>query len=245
MITLCRATERHHDRRGNEEVWHTFSRGAEAGSRSDGFAGLAVLDESSLSPGGDIVRQPERELEIVTYVREGALAQEDSTGRSGVVQAGEFQRLAAAPGVRGRERNASLADYARVFQLGLGPLPPGLEASHEQRRFSTAQRRGGLCVVASPDGRSSSLRLAQDVLMFSAILDPGQHVVHELSPERGAWLHVVQGEVTLDGLVLSSGDGAGFTAERSVSLTAREETEILLVDLGEQPAAARRAGGVP
>ncbi len=244
MITLCRGTERHHDRRGKEEVWHTLHRGAEAGSRADGFAALAVLDESRLSPGGGIARQPHRELEIVTYVREGALAQEDSTGRSGVVQAGEFQRLTAGPGVRGRERNASLVDCAHVFQLGFGPLPPGLEASHEQRRFSTAQRRGGLCVVASPDRRNGSLRFGQDVLMYSAILDPGQHVVHALSPARSAWLHVVQGEVTLDGLVLSSGDGAGFTAERAVSLTAREETEILLVDLGEQPPGAQRAGGV-
>jgi redox-sensitive bicupin YhaK (pirin superfamily) len=130
-----------------------------------------------------------------------------------------------------------------VFQLGLGPLPPGVEASHEQRRFSTAQRRGGLCVVASPDRRNDSLRLGQDVLMFSALLDPGQHVVHELASARSAWLHVVHGEATLDGLVLTSGDGAGFAAERAVSLTAREETEILLVDLGGQPPVAQRAGG--
>lgn len=244
MITLCRATERHHDRRGNEEVWHTFYPGAEASSRSDGFAGLAVLDESRLSPGGDIARRPHRELEVVTYVREGALAQEDSTGRSGVVQAGEFQRLAAGPGVRGRERNASPVDGAHVFQLGLGAVPHGLEASREQRRFSTAQRRGGLCVVASPDRRSGSLRLGQDALMYSALLDPGQHVVHELSPTRSAWLHVVEGEATLDGLVLTSGDGAGFTAERAVSLTACEETEILLVDLGEQRPGGPRAGGI-
>ena len=243
MITLRRATERHHDCRGKEEVWHTFHPDAEASSRTDGFAGLAVLDESRLSPGGDIARQPHPELEIVTYVREGALAQEDSTGRSGVVHAGEFQRLTAGSGVRGRERNASPVDGAHVFQLGLGPLPPGLETSREQRRFSTAQRRGGLCVVASADRRNGSLRLGQDALMYSALLDPGQHVVHELSSTRSAWLHVVEGEATLDGVVLTAGDGAGFTAERAVSLTACEETEILLVDLGEQAPGAQSAGG--
>lgn len=238
MITLRRATERHHDRHGKEEVWHTFFGAAEASSRSDGFAALAVLDESRLSPGGTITRQPHGELEILTYVREGALAQEDSTGRSGVVHAGEFQRLTPGPGVRGRERNPSLVDGAHVFQLCLGPLPPGIEPRHEQRRFSTAQRRGGWCVVASPDGRNGSLRGAQDALMFAALLDPGQHVVHELASARSAWLHVVDGEATLDGLVLTSGDGAGLTGERVVSLTAREETEILLVDLGGQPPVA-------
>jgi len=244
MITLRRAAERHHDRRGKEEVWHTFYPGAEAASRTDGFAGLAVLDESRLSPGGDIAPQPHRELEVVTYVREGALAQEDSRGRSGVVQAGEFQRLTAGSGVRGRERNASPVDDAHVFQLGLGLLPPGLEARPEQRRFSTAQRRGGLCVVASADRRNGSLRLGQDALMYSALLDPGQHVVHELSSTRSAWLHVVEGEATVDGLVLTTGDGAGFTAERTISLTASEATEVLLVDLGEQAPGAQRVGGV-
>jgi quercetin 2,3-dioxygenase len=244
MITLRRATERQHDRRGKEEVWHTFHTRAETGSRPDGFAGLAVLDESRLSPGGDVARRPHGELEVVTYVREGALAQEDSTGRSGVVQAGEFQRLTAGPGVRGRERNASSVDDAHVFQLGLGPLPPGVEAGHEQRRFSTAQRRGGLCVVASADRRNGSLCLGQDALMYSALLDAGQHMVHELSPTRSAWLHVVDGEATLDGLMLTAGDGAGFTDERAVSLTACEETEILLVDLGAQGPGAQRAGGV-
>jgi len=241
MITLLRATERHHDRRREQEVWHTFHRAAEAPSaapsRAGGFAALAALDENRLPPDGDIRRrrQPHREVEIVTYVREGALAQEDSTGRSGVVHAGEFQRRAAGRGDRGSERNASLTDPAHVFQLCLGPFPSGLEPGHEQKRFSTAQRRGGLCIVASPDGRSGSLRVDQDALMYSALLSPGQHVVHELSPARSAWLHVVEGEATFDGLVLTSGDGAGVTAERVVSLTAREETEILLVDLGGPP----------
>ena len=245
MITLRRATERHHDRRDRQEVWRTFCGGAEPSSHTGAFAALAVLDESRLSPGGGIPRQQDGKVEVVTYVREGALAQEDSTGRSGVVQAGEFQRLTTRPGVRTHARNASLTDRAHVFQLSLGPLKPGFGASHEQRRFSAAQRRGKLCVVASPDGRRGSLRVDQDALMFSALLSTGQHVIHELSPARSAWLHVVQGEAAIDGLLLTSGDGVGITAERAVSLTAREETEILLVDLGEQPLAAHRPGGAP
>jgi hypothetical protein len=235
MITLRRAAERHHDRLGEQEVWHTFDRADRADPLADGFAALQALDENSLSPGAGILRQPRREAEIVTYVREGALAQEDSRGRSGVLQAGEFQRLSAGRGVRSGERNASLTDWAHVFQAWLGPSGAGHEPGLEQKRFSTAQRRSGLCVVASPDGRRGSLRLDQGALVYSTLLSPGQHLVHELESARSAWLHVVHGELILGGSVLTAGDSAGITGERAVSLTAREETEILLFDLGELP----------
>ena len=110
---------------------------------------------------------------------------------------------------------------------------------HEQKRFSAADRRGALCVVASPDARRGSLRVHQDALLYSAMLSPGKHVVHELGQGRCAWLHLVEGEVTLGDVVLSTGDGAGVTAERAVSLTARVETEILLVDLGDDRPGSR------
>ena len=149
-------------------------------------------------------------------------------GRSGVIQAGEFQRMTAGRGLRHSETNASRTEWAHVFQIWLRPSEAGLEPGHEQKRFSAAERRGGLCVVASPDARRGSLRIHQDALVYSAMLDPGQHVIHELSQGRSAWLHLVQGEVTLGDIVLTTGDGAGVTAEPAVSLTAREETEILL-----------------
>jgi hypothetical protein len=144
--------------------------------------------------------------------------------------------MTAGNGLRHSETNASRTDWAHVFQIGLRPWEAGIDSSHEQKRFSAAQRRGGLCVVASPDARKGSLRIHQDALMYSALLDPGQHVVHELSQGRRAWLHLVHGEVILGDVVLTAGDGAGFTGERAVSLTAREDAEILLVDLGvERP----------
>jgi redox-sensitive bicupin YhaK (pirin superfamily) len=180
------------------------------------------------------------EAEIVTYVREGALAYEDAPGRSGVIQAGEFQGTTARRGIRRSEKNASRSNWAQVFQLLLAPSEPGLAPGHEQKRFSVAQRRGGLCVVGSADARRGSLRIHQDALMCSALLEPGQHLVHELSPGRIAWLHLVEGEVTLGDIVLTTGDGAGVTAERAVSLTAQSETEILLLDLGEELSSSRR-----
>jgi redox-sensitive bicupin YhaK (pirin superfamily) len=232
MITLRRAQERQHNRHRKQDVWLTFYPQAPADLLAEAFATIETLSEDRLAPGASIARHSHHDAEIVTYVREGALAYEDSMSRSGVIQAGEFQRMTAGRGIHHSEINPSRTDWAHVFQIGLRPWEAGLEPSQEQKRFSAAERRGGLCVIASPDARRGSLRVHQDALMYSAMLDPGQHVVHELSQGRRAWLHIVQGEVTLDGVVLSTGDGAGLTAERAVSLTAREQAEILLLDLG-------------
>jgi redox-sensitive bicupin YhaK (pirin superfamily) len=244
MITLRRANERHHDRRRKQEVWHTF-RPDRADALAGGFGTLEILDEDRLPPGAVVPRHRDRDAEIVTYVREGALAHEDSTGRSGVIHAGEFQRMTAGRGIRHSESNASRTDWAHVFQIWLRPSEAGREPGHEQKRFSAAERRGALCVIASPDARRGSLRVHQDALVYSAMLDPGQHVVHELSHGRSAWLHLVQGEVTLGDSVLTTGDGAGVTAEPAVSLTAREAAEILLVDLGARVPSSPKNGGIP
>ena len=245
MITLRRAGERRHDRRRDQQVWLTFDAQDRSDHLADGFGALASLDEDRLSPGAELPRRARRDAEIVTYVCRGALACDGSVGRSSVIQAGEFQRTT--PGRSGGpgETNASRTDWAHVFRLWLRPSEAGLEPGREQKRFSTADRRGGLCVVASPDARRGSLRLHQDALLYSALLGPGKHVVHELGEGRSAWLHLVEGEITLGDVVLSSGDGAGFTAERAVSLTAREETEILLVDLGAERPLSHSNGGVP
>jgi redox-sensitive bicupin YhaK (pirin superfamily) len=245
MITLRRAAERHHDRRRKHEVWLTFDGRDRTDPLADGFGALETLDEDRLSPGADLPLRPHRYAEIVTYVCRGALTCDDSLGRSGVIQAGEFRRTTTGRRSRYTETNASRTDWAHVFQLWLRPAEAELEPEREQKRFSTAERRGGLCVVASPDARRGSLRLHQDALLYSALLGPGKHVVHELLEGRSAWVHVVEGEITLGDLVLSSGDGAGLTAERAVSLTAREETEILLIDLGAQRPRSHDNGGVP
>ena len=239
MITLRRARERHHDQRRNQEVWLTFYPEDLGSPLAGGFGSLEVLNEDRLSAGAAVPRQRQQDSEILTYVRQGALAYEDSTGRLGVIHAGEFRRMTAECGMRHSERNASRIDSAQVFQIRLRPVKARYESGHEQKRFSTAQRRGGLCVVASPDAQGGSLRIQQDARVYSALLRRGQHVVHELAQGRNAWLHMVQGEAALGEFVLNTGDGAGVIAERAVSLTAREETEILLLDLGPEPARAR------
>jgi len=240
MITLRRAKERYHDRGRKQEVWLTFHPQARADPFANGFGALEILDEDRLAPGGYCATHPDHDADIVTYVREGALAYNDSVGRSGVIHAGEFQRTTTVGrGSHHTETNASRTDGAHVFQIWLRSAQAGLDPGQEQKRFSAAERRGRLCVVASPDARAGSLRVHEDALLYSAMLAPAKHVVHELGPGRRAWLHLVEGEATLGDVVLSSGDGAGLAAERAVSLTAREQTEILLVDLGdERPASS-------
>ncbi|HTE55961.1 MAG TPA: pirin family protein [Kofleriaceae bacterium] len=240
---ILRAAQRRHDRRRKRDAWLTFEPRVGADPCA-GFGALELLDEDRLQPGASIARRPRQAAEIITYVREGALAYEDSTGRSGVIHAGEFQRLTAGPAMRHSETNASRTEPAHIFQIWVRPSGAELEPGREQKRFSAADRRGGLCVIASPDARRGSLRIGQDALVYSAMLDPGQHVVHALSQGRGAWLHLVHGEVSLGDVVLTTGDGAGITADRAVSLTAREQSEILLFDLGEPLPTPFHDGGI-
>jgi redox-sensitive bicupin YhaK (pirin superfamily) len=232
MITIRRAEERHHEQRRNRETWLTFYTQEPSHPLANGFGSLEVLQERRFAPQGGRRRKGE-EAEIITYVREGTLTYQDSTGQLGLIRAGEFQRMTAGKAIHYRETNASSTDSAHVFQIDLRPAAVGLEPGHEQKRFSAAERSGKLCVVASPDGRKGSLRVHQDALLHSAILQPGQHLIHELPAGRSAWLHIVQGQATLDTITLETGDGAGVSDERAVSLTAHEETELLLLEVAQ------------
>jgi quercetin 2,3-dioxygenase len=233
MITVRRGSERVHDKGARQEKWLTFDRQDRADPWAGGFGILEILNEVRLAPGAGVPRNARQEAEILTYVHEGVLAYEDSIGHSGLVQAGEFQRVTSGHGLRHSKMNPSRSDWAHFYQIRLHPSEVELEPGHEQKRFCAAHRRNRLCVIASVDARRGSLRVHLDALLYSSLLDPGRHLVHELLEGRSAWLHLVRGEVTLGEMVLTAGDGAGVTAERAVSITASEESEILLVDIGE------------
>jgi redox-sensitive bicupin YhaK (pirin superfamily) len=229
MIVLRRTDERRHERSGKQETWLTFDPQGQRQPFATRFGDLEILTERWLPPKAT-VRHPHPGVEIVTYVHEGALAYEDSAGQSMVLHAGEFRRLTADCGSRRDENNASRVEWARVFEVGLRPTE-GCELGLEQKRFSVAERRGGLRLIGSLDGDKGSLHIHQDAQIYSAILERGQHAVHELVGARSAWLHVIRGEVQLGDTVLVTGDGAGIATERSVSFTARLDAEVLLVDL--------------
>jgi len=235
MITTCRADERYRGPHRELDGWSTFAGKMSNGPQGAGFGALVRFDEYRLPPGVRVPPTERCDAEIVTYVREGTLAFEDSHGRSGIIQTGEFERMITEDSVRHSEANPSESEWGHVFQMWLHHSGTGYAPVREQERFSVAQRRGVLCVIASPDARKGSLRLQIDVVIYSSILYSGQHVVHELGQGRSAWLHVVLGEATLGDLILSTGDGAGIAVERAVSLTAQRATEILLIDLPVPP----------
>ncbi len=234
MITLCRADERHLDQRHRQELWHSFNPQEPAKPHAGGSAVLESLSENRLPPGGVSMARPSRGAELVTYVCRGTIAQEDSTGSSSVVHAGEFQRMAIGHGIRHKETNASRTNWAHIYRISLRPSEGESNGAREQMHVAAALRHNVLRIVASPDGRQGSLHTHQDALIYSSLIDPGHHLIHELLPGRNAWLHVICGEAASHDMILNQGDGVGVTDERSVSLTAHEKCEILLVDVGEQ-----------
>jgi quercetin 2,3-dioxygenase len=232
MLTLRRALERQHHRTRKQESWLTFDPQNRTDPLAKGLGALERLNEIHLAPGTSVPRNTRRDGEVLTYVHQGVLSYEDSTSHLEVLQAGEFHRVTSGSSLDQAKMNASRSAWAHFYQLWLHPSLAEFASEHVQRRFSAAERRGRLCVVASPDGHQDSLLIHEDALICSALLDPGQHVIRELTHGRGAWLHVVQGAVTLGDTILTTGDGAGITGERAVSITARESSEVLLVDLG-------------
>jgi hypothetical protein len=167
----------------------------------------------------------------VTYVREGILINQDWSGGLGRIGAGEFQRTSTTQKYRHRVINGSFLNPAHVFQSCITPDGTEFEPGTEQKRFPVADRQGFLRIVASPDGRSGSLRIHQDVQMYSSVLLVGCHLIHDLAPGRGAWLHIVKGRVALQEHFLGTGDAVGMENEEAVSFMAQIPSEILLFNL--------------
>ena len=225
MITVKKSDERRHAAHGGQKSWKTFD------GEPNGFRTLVCLNEEGLDPGAGFSFQPSSDVEILTYVLKGALIQEDPSGENRVVEAGECSRSSALSGSIHRTVNGSLSDDARAFQCCFLPDRASLKTQPDKKRFPMAERRGVLRLILSSDGRDASLRLRQDARMYSSILDPGHHLIHELVAGRAAWLQVVAGRVQLIGHSLVAGDGAALVDEPAVSLTAQEPSEILLIDL--------------
>ena len=242
MLSLRRGEERRHVRPGTHEVWLTFFPSTGPGLSTEDFGLLTGLDEVALTPGEACAPRQREDAEIVSYLYQGTLAQQDSTGSSGVIHAGEFQRMTIGRGIHHMETNPSHCDRTHIFRITLRPSAAGLSCAHEQVRFAAGLRHNLLCPVASPDGRMGSMRLLQDAVIYSSVLDPGHHLIHELLPGRSAWLHILRGVAALQDLIVTEGDGVGLTQESSISVTAQQETELLLIDLG--PARRSFARGV-
>jgi hypothetical protein len=196
-----------------------------------GFRSLRVINEDRVAPGEGFGTHPHRDMEIVSYVVEGALAHEDSMGNGSVIRSGEVQRMSAGTGVTHSELNPSPDAPLHFFQLWFVPDRKGYEPSYEQRAFPDRERQGTLRLVVSPDGRDGSLTIHQDVRMYSGLLGTGDVAHHRLAAGRHAWLQVVRGRIEVGGAHLERGDGAAIEGEPELTLKATEDSEVLLFDL--------------
>ena len=231
MIAVRPSADRLRTKIGWLDSRHTFSFGEHYDPRFMGYRALRVINEDRVAPGQGFGTHPHRDMEIISYMLDGALRHEDSMGTGSVINVGDVQRMSAGTGVLHSERNASDTRPAHFLQIWLMPERNRLPPSYEQRTFPLKERRGRLTLIASRDSREGSVEVHQDVDLFSAILDPAQQVRHEIRPGRHAWIQVARGDVTLNGAALHAGDGASATDEAALEIVASTDAEVLLFDL--------------
>ena len=231
MIAIRPAKERGHADHGWLDTWHTFSFADYDDRRFMGFRSLRVINEDFVAPGRGFPTHGHRDMEIITYVLEGALEHRDSLGTGSVIRPGEVQRMSAGTGVRHSEANPSASEPLHLLQIWIEPSKSGIPPGYEQKTFADADKRGRLRLVASPDGAEGSVTIHQDARVYATVLDAGQQVVHRLAPGRHAWLHVARGALTLNGQRLSQGDGAAISDEASLVVVGETGAEALLFDL--------------
>ncbi len=231
MIAVRKTEDRGHFDYGWLETYHTFSFGAYRDPDHMGFRSLRVINEDRVQPGQGFSTHPHKEMEIISYVLDGALEHRDSLGNGSVIHAGEVQKMSAGTGVTHSEHNHSQTEIVHFLQIWILPERKSLEPSYEQRSFAEHEKRGTLRLIASRDGGDGSVTIHQDVSIYLTVLDPGQQVVHRLSADRHAWVHVARGRVGLNGHGLATGDGAAVSDEESLTIVGEEAAEVLLFDL--------------
>jgi len=231
MITKRPADARGIGRASWLESRHSFSFADYQDPAHMNFRALRVINEDVIAPGGGFATHGHRDMEILTYVLEGALAHRDSLGNGSTIQPGEVQVMHAGTGIEHSEFNASHAEPVHLLQIWILPDKPGHVPGYQQRAFGGAQTKGKLRLVASRDGRADSLLIHQDASVFAGKLTAGAALDHALAPGRSAWVQVAKGAVTLNGVALAAGDGAAVTDETELSLRADAASEILLFDL--------------
>jgi len=231
MIRVRKANERGHANHGWLDTYHTFSFSTYQDPEHTRFRSLRVMNEDIVAPGQGFGTHPHQDMEIVTYVLEGALEHKDSMGNGEVLSPGEFQRMSAGTGLTHSEFNPSADEPVHLYQIWLFPERKGLEPSYEQKRFADAERLNRLRLVASPNAADGSLTIHQDTRIFLSSLEVDRSVSHVLDSGRHAWLQVLRGAVTLNGRPLETSDGAAVSDETRLEIAATQTAEIMLFDL--------------
>jgi redox-sensitive bicupin YhaK (pirin superfamily) len=231
MMRLRRSDERGHTKLSWLDSRHTFSFGDYYDAQHMGFSSLRVINEDRVKPGAGFGTHSHRDMEIITYVLEGALAHKDSTGTSSVIHVGDVQRMSAGTGISHSEYNASQVEPVHFLQIWIVPNKTGLAPGYEQRAFPLDEHRDKWTLIGSEAGRDGSVTVHQDVEVWAARFAYGAQASFRLKPSRRALAHVARGAVTLNGMSLNAGDGAAVSEEEILEVRAAEAAELLMFDL--------------
>jgi redox-sensitive bicupin YhaK (pirin superfamily) len=231
MIDIRKSAERGHADHGWLDTRFSFSFADYFDPQHVHFRTLRVMNDDRVAGGGGFPMHPHADMEIVTYVLEGALQHKDSMGNGSVIKPGDVQYMSAGTGVTHSEFNASKTEPVHLYQIWMFPDRKGHKPTYDQKNFSEAEKRGKLRLLVSPDGRDGSVKIRQDNELYATVLGEGESVKHALKPERHAYVQVARGSVKLNGTELETGDGAAISAEKAVELTGVKDAEVLLFDL--------------
>lgn len=231
MIQVREAKDRGHADHGWLNTFHTFSFNTYYDERFMGFRALRVINEDRVAPGQGFGTHPHKDMEIISYVLEGALTHKDSMGTGSTIRPGDVQRMSAGSGVLHSEYNGSETEPVHFLQIWIIPDQQGVKPSYEQKTFSRDDKLGRLRLIASPDGREGSLTIHSDTRVYAAVLESAQALVVPINTGRHLWVQVVRGAVTINDLRYVAGDGAAINDEKEIRIAGADEAEFLVFDL--------------
>lgn len=231
MLELRQAADRGHAQHGWLNSHHTFSFAEYFDPKQMGWSALRVINDDTIQPGEGFGTHGHRDMEIITYVLDGALEHKDSMGSGSVIRPGDVQVMSAGTGVRHSEFNHSHTDLVHLLQIWIVPKFTGIKPNYQEKFFDAADKRGQLRLVVSPDGRDGSLTIVQDASIYAALLDGDERVEHTVAAGRNAYVHVARGELTLNGQPLKAGDGVKIAEETVLTLSDGNNAEVLVFDL--------------
>ena len=231
MLTIRKAGERGHANHGWLDTFHTFSFAGYYDPKHMGFRALRVINDDRVDGGAGFPTHPHSDMEIITYILDGALQHRDSMGTGSVIKRGDVQRMSAGTGVTHSEFNASPDQQVHLLQIWLLPEREDLKPSYEEKHFSEDERSNVLKLVASRGGEAGSIHINQDVRLYASLLAKGKTVEHTIAKGRHAWLQVARGGLRVNDLALAAGDGLAVSSEDKLQISATEDSELLLFDL--------------
>jgi redox-sensitive bicupin YhaK (pirin superfamily) len=231
MIALRSSGERGHANHGWLDSYHSFSFADYYDPQHMGYASLRVINEDYVQPGKGFGTHGHRDMEIITYILEGALEHKDSMGNGSVIRPDDVQRMSAGTGVQHSEFNPSPSEVVHLLQIWIEPDVTGIKPSYEEKHFDAASKRGKLRLIASRDGRDGSVTIHQDASVYAALIDGSERASHGLASGRKAYVHVARGRVTVGGHALAAGDALKADGESTLVLEHGTKAEVLLFDL--------------